>query len=655
MRLRAWLLPALLAAPLFLPVDGALACIRFKKPAGAIPPGMRDPKDPPPPPSDSPPPTTTPSDPTQPPPPTTNPSQPTGVGPQTTPRSGPTTPDEKAAKKAATDYSTWETWWVLNRIEFFPHRYVQQTISTEGPTPKGATPLSAEVVRNKLWKQLLVLKDDKQAFVREAALITIGRVASDEALRAEARKILVGALSDPNHLVARAAALGLFYVADDSCVWDMLRIVDDPKAETDVRAFTAVTLTALEKHDLIGSRLQRLVKVDKEADFELKCAAMMALGFVPGPDSKRFLAEVYADKREYREELRAMAIESFGRRGSFEDGREILTKALDDKEIHIRRSAAIALGILDYRTAAEREIASLMAPYDAMNNAKVPADVQAKVDELQKAKVEQRDAQHKHVRDVVKKLIHALQHDNDSFVASMAAIGLGRIAAQTDENLAIQTLVADLKKERNIVREYEILALAIAKAPQAYDLALEAATGKNRQPTTKGAGMVALGILRDPRAVEPLHKILDESDHPMLRGTAALALGMIGDERSAAPILTMLKTTKSPDCMSEGALGLALLGTKKGSDTLVKKLTETADGNVAAYTVYSLGLMKDRSKLDALLDIATNHGNFFVQSAGVAAIGYVSSAEDYPMRHLMSRGFNYMLNLQLLENYFYKL
>ena len=48
--------------------------------------------------------------------------------------------------------------------------------------------------------------------------------------------------------------------------------------------------------------------------------------------------------------------------------------------------------------------------------------------------------------------------------------------------------------------------------------------------------------------------------------------------------------------------------------------------------------------LDALVEIATKHDNFFVQSAAVAAIGYVSSAEDYPRRHLMARGFDYMLN-----------
>ena len=71
--------------------------------------------------------------------------------------------------------------------------------------------------------------------------------------------------------------------------------------------------------------------------------------------------------------------------------------------------------------------------------------------------------------------------------------------------------------------------------------------------------------------------------------------------------------------------------------------------------MYSLGLMKDRTKLDQLVEIAEKHDSFFVQSAATAAIGYVSSAEDYPRRHLMARGFNYLLNLQLLENFFYKL
>ena len=655
MRLRSWLLPALLASPLLFPVDRAAACLRFKKPNGAVKNGMREPSDPPPPPTPTPP--TTPTDP--------SPTAPTSPTTPTTPTTAPVTPqtpttpttgnggDGPERKKGGDDSSTWETWWALNRIEFFPHRYVSAVVSAEGPQQKGAKPLAADVVRAKLWKPLLALKDNNEAFVREAALITIGRVASDDALKAEAREILLGAIHDKNKLVARAAALGLFYVADENCVLPMVQMAENPKTPTDVRAFLALTLTAL-KTDMAGPFLIRLVSADKDADFELVASALMALGYIPGPESARFLKETY-ENHKFRAELRAEAVESFGRRGSFEDGEAVLRNALDDREVDIRRSAAMAVGILDYRTPSERQVADLIAPYDTTTGAALPADVTAKVEELRKNVPAEREKMVKPIRDIVKKLVYSLENDNDSFVSSMCAISLGRIASQVEETFAIRRLEADLKKERNTVREFEILALAIAKAPSAYDIALEAINGRNRQATTQGAGMIALGILNDQRAVPVLKKLVEENEHPILRGLAAMAAGMLGDDKVQSPIMTMLKSTKSPDAMSFGALGLALLGRKQGADLLVKRLTETSNGDVAAFNVYSLGLMKDRSKLDALVEIATKHDNFFVQSAAVAAIGYVSSAEDYPRRHLMARGFDYMLNLNLLENYFYKL
>ena len=81
-------LPALLASPLLLPVDRAVACLRFKKPAGAVQNGLREPSDPPPPPAPSTPPT--PSDPSPTPAGPTTPTQPTS-GPITRSTPTPTT------------------------------------------------------------------------------------------------------------------------------------------------------------------------------------------------------------------------------------------------------------------------------------------------------------------------------------------------------------------------------------------------------------------------------------------------------------------------------------------------------------------------------------------------------------------------------------
>src|SRR5262245_46564200 len=158
MRLRSWILPAaVLTVPFVFPVDGAVACLRFKKPGGAVKPGLREPSDPPPPP----PPTPAPTTPTEGPPPTT--PTPTPVTPTTptstpagpiTPGAGPGVPGDSPSKKKADDDSTWETWHLFNRIEFFPHRYVTAVVSHEGPVLRGVKPLAPEVVREKLWGPL---------------------------------------------------------------------------------------------------------------------------------------------------------------------------------------------------------------------------------------------------------------------------------------------------------------------------------------------------------------------------------------------------------------------------------------------------------------------------------------------------------------------
>ena len=655
MRLRSWLLPALLVTPFFLPLDRATACIRFKKPGGSVPPGLREPSDPPPPPvPTTPPPATTPpsatpgnTPPTTPPPTNTPPPPITAAPPQVTSEAA---PDKK---KAASDDGTWETWWELNRIEFFPHRYVESVVSTEGVQEKGPKALDAAVVRAKLWPSLLTLKDDKQPFVQEAALITIGRIASDASLKSEAREILLKAIHDKNKLVARAAALGLYYVADDTSIMPMHQLATDKKASPDVRAFLALSLTAANS-PFAGALLPKLVDTSKQAEFELVAASLMALGFVPGTESAKFLRDTFKDTKA-RPEYRAEAVESFGRRANFEEGHELLLEGLADRETEVRRSSAIGIGVLNYRTQAEMDIAAILAPYEKKIGVDVTKDDNAKIDALKALIPAQRDQKATHVREVVKRLTRAMQDDNDTFVNSMCAISLGRIASQTDSPNAVRMLLADLKKERNTVREFEILALAIAKAPEAFDVCMDALTAKNRGATTKCAAMIAMGILGNPKANDPIRRQIEDEPNPYIRGYAAIALGILGDGKSQDVILSMLKTTKAPESMAYGALGLALLGKRQGSDVLSKMLSNTTDGFVQSHVVYALGLMKDRKQLDSLLDTALHDKNYFVQAASLAGIGYICSAEEYPRRHLMAKGFNYMMNLDLIGTYFYKL
>ncbi|MDA1193832.1 MAG: hypothetical protein O2894_01470 [Planctomycetota bacterium] len=673
MRMRSWLLPLALALPLLWMGSDAWTCIRFKAPGGSVKPGMREPSDPPPEtkePSD--PTTKEPKDPTTP----TTPSNPTPTTPDV---AGPTTPGADgpdlggAGRKApAIDNSTWETWWELNRVEFFPNRWVGAVISPEngGLVRAGPQHVHPDVVKNKVWPALMQLKDHKHFFVQESALITMGRVAANEEQRAEARTILLEKVKHRNHLVARSAALGLFYVADESSVLPMYRIASDEKTEEDVRAFLALTMTNL-KHPMAAGLLKQMADT-KKGYYELVGAALMGLGYNGIEEDKsvpEFLYDVAFRVKGAREKYRALAVESFGRIGDLAVGQEPLLKGLTDRETEVRRSAAIALGVLDYRTNAEREIERIRAPYEEFIGVPMTPEDEARIQTLTGMVPDERQAMVKDVKNIVKKLGDAMNKDGDVFVQRMAAVSLGRINAQHPTGLIDRLLRAEVKDDKIGMREFALLAMAIGGLEGTDTLAYELL--KERNPSARGASCIALGIWANPdressvvgdgtraKAVETLRLLVEKDPHPFIRGYAAIASGIVGSPKSAETILTMVKTTKTPESRAYGALGLALLGTKSGSDEIVefiKSKDQMRNGFVASHMVYALGLTKDRKKLDTLIEQSLDDHDQYVQAAALAGIGYLCTAEFYPRRHMMAKGYNYMLGMDFIDTYFYKL
>jgi HEAT repeat protein len=666
----AGLVGVLLAAVLTVPT--AESCIRFKRPGGSVDDGQRDPADAPPADTEEPAPDgdTTGGDtnggPTTPPPTT-----PAPVAPP--PTTGPGTLGEAGGRKGpATDGGTWEIWWELNRIEFFPERWVKREVTPEegGLTRAGPQPLHPSRVAA-MWPMLIKLTDHKHVFVAESALITLGRAAANEEQRAEARRLLEGKLRHRKREVARAAALGLFYVADDSSVLPMYEVASDKKADEEVRAFAALTLTNL-KHPMATGLLQELADV-RDGHYELVSAALMGLGY-NGADTHdaaipAFLETVAFKTKNVRAEYRAMAIESFGRIGDLRIGEDPLRKALRDRDVHVRRSAAMALGVLDYRTDAEREIAAIRAPYDQFVGVPLSVEHAAKITELQGRIDDQRLEMSRTVKDIVKDLGEVMRKDNDSFVRRMCAISLGRLNAQNPQNLALRFLRGEIERDRIGMREYVVLALAIGGAEDAYATAMK--LSEERNPSTRGAACVALGLIGNKDRKVPasaeiqkgcdtrLREILRTDPHPVIKGYAALACGICGNAASGKDILKMVRDTSSPTPRSYGALGMALLGTQEGADDILAFVRgqDMRNGFVASHMVYALGLTKDRrdKTFTSLMEKATSGDDEYVQAATLAGIGYLSSGEFYPRRHLMSRGYNYMLNLEYIDTYFYKL
>ena len=211
--------------------------------------------------------------------------------------------------------------------------------------------------------------------------------------------------------------------------------------------------------------------------------------------------------------------------------------------------------------------------------------------------------------------------------------------------------------------------MAIAGAEGADAVAMRMTESRN--PSTRGAAAIALGLIGNPDRDAPvddatrsscddrLREMLKSDRHPVIRGYAALAAGICGKSSASKDILAMVRKTGSPTPRSYGALGLALLGTQEGANDIVGFLrsNQMRNGFVASHMVYALGLTKDRrtETFDSLLEKAQDGADQYVQAATLAAIGYLSSGEFYPRRHLMARGYNYMLNLDYIDTYFYKL
>lgn len=674
MKLRSWLMPLLIIVPLLWiglheEADG---CIRFKKPGGSVPPGLRDPQDPPE--GDEPSvPTTEPSSPddTKPAPttPTTPPVAP--VTPPPAPTTGSVPGTRSKPKASGPDYTTWETWWELNRIDFFPRRWVQPVL-TRGDgelIPAGPQALNEKVVAAKLWPMLMKGVKDKQVFVREASLITLGRVAANDSQREQARKVLIDNLDDRNHLVARAAALGLFYVADETSILPMYEVASNEKTDEDVRAFLALTMTNM-GHEMAGGLLRDLADV-KKGYYELVGAAIMGLGYTPVKDNPwipSFLEKIAFGRKGVRSEYRALAVESFGRIGDLELGAKPLLRGLRDRDSNVRRSAAIALGVLDFRAKAECQIEAIKAPYTKYVNVPISSEDQVKIDALRQLIPDQRAELAKPTKNIVKALAKAMDKDSDAFVRRMAAVSLGRIRAQTPLGaLGVRYLEKHLEKDRIGMREFCLLSLAIAGETVAVERGLEMLD--RRVATSRGAAAVALGLISNPDREKPiaaelrnkvqarLLKQMVDDKHPYIRGFCSIALGMIGERKSTTPILSLIRKTGAPTSRAYGLLGLALLGTKQGSDDIVKiiRSRDMRNATVASHAVYALGLTKDRSALDSLVEKSLDRSDKFVQAAAIAAIGYVSSSEFYPQRHLMATGYNYLLGLDFIETYFYKL
>ena len=195
----------------------------------------------------------------------------------------------------------------------------------------------------------------------------------------------------------------------------------------------------------------------------------------------------------------------------------------------------------------------------------------------------------------------------------------------------------------------------LAEAGEALDsgtvLALQAATKDCRRPADMGAYALGLGMSKSVDAIPTLVEKLDfftGSDEA--RGYCCVALGLIGDPRPVEQIQQLIEESKyRPDLLKQAAIALGLLGDKQIVPKLVDMLGNAKGMATQAAIASALGQIGDRNSIEPLVDML-NSSKMTDSARGFAAValGIVCDKEMLPWNTKIGQNINYRANSSTL-------
>jgi len=195
-----------------------------------------------------------------------------------------------------------------------------------------------------------------------------------------------------------------------------------------------------------------------------------------------------------------------------------LILALKNKDPTVQYDAAEALGDIRDNRAVEPLVTAL------------------KNDEFSGVRWKAAEALSKIGAPAVEALIGALRHDDDD-VRWKAAVALGEIG----DPRAIEPLIIQLCDEDRFVKSHAALALGTIGEPAVNPLLRALSEGDGN---LRWGAAIALGKIRDPRAIEPLIRALADK-YENVRAESASSLASMG-KPALGPLLRFLKFSEGP-------------------------------------------------------------------------------------------------------------
>jgi HEAT repeat protein len=532
-------------------------------------------------------------------------SQPTLKAPPPPPRPPAGTGLEPMVFNPVVSVPMWENWWARNRLHYLSFR---KPIQWDNPDAKKSEDGTISVEVNSLSKQALdtlikCLKEDSSPFLRANAALALGKFKHRGAVAA----LKEAFLNDDTPDVRNVAALSLGIMGEDSVVGDLKAVLlneTDQRSQMISQAYAALALGFIKTEASVNA-LKEALNINKKLHKEVQCSAILSLGNHQDKALVEFIGKILTNDA-YDEHVRAYAAIALGRIKD-ESILPYLKKGMNARESSVKSGIAIAFGLLD----------SPKAKADLLN----------------------------------------LLRDKFTEVQAFAAISL----AQLGDNSVYNDLSNLTKKADFNVEGIAFLSLGMLgnknALPEIQKIAI-----KKTKPLSRGATLLALGLMKDSTSVNGLIEIVKKEavSDPVSWDYAVLALGMIGDPK-AIPVLeeAFKKAQERVDLAVTGynnmTVALSMLGKQQEVlEVLYKQIEEKLTPiPIKIRALHGIGYIGDKQSIAHLVKFYNNEKNDELRSYSVLALGFLLDKSDINPLYKITADMNFKIRLLIQDHIFF--
>ncbi|GAB4150031.1 MAG: hypothetical protein Fur0037_18460 [Planctomycetota bacterium] len=175
-----------------------------------------------------------------------------------------------------------------------------------------------------------------------------------------------------------------------------------------------------------------------------------------------------------------------------------------------------------------------------------------------------------------------------------------------------------------------------------------------RNPDSRAALAIALGLTKDRAASEPLRRaLLEESSGGEPAGYFSIAVALSGDQSGVEDVRSVVtRFQRFPEVVRQGAYALGLLGDERVVPMLLRLLAEDrANLQRQSAIAIALGRIGDRRAIDSLLSMLRDREAPALRRAfAAAALGAIADEDPHPWNAVLADGVNYRASVPTLTD-----